>query len=468
MMNSLIRVTPNATAPLPIARGMRLDSTRNPVIVLDSDEQVIELNEAASALLGAALGSTPCPSLDRLCPELALQINGTDAKDTQEIRLGEGQAQRFFEVQSSRVYDHAGNRAGRVLVLHEVTERIRDEENLRTSEAFFRVITENSTDIILIVSGDGMIEYVSSALERTMGRGSDEVVGTNTLELVHPDDVDQLFAALAESLQAPSISPAFTARIRDEASRWRILECVANNLLDNPSIKGILINARDVTERTVAEEALKASLLEKEILLKEIHHRVKNNLQIICSLLNLQSNTIDDPQALVQFQDSQNRIRSMALIHERLYQSKNLGLIDFGPYLSDLATSLVQTYRRQAQNTRLDVEADSMMLDIDTAIPCGLIINELVSNALKHAFPDARPGLIHVEMRHSAEQRQYHLIIADDGVGIEQEQLSQFTASLGLQLVQSLTRQLGGKVEVSGAAGTRFDIRFPGKAINGV
>jgi len=164
-----------------------------------------------------------------------------------------------FEISVSHLSAGNEQNAHQIAVLRNVTERIQQEAQLRSSEAYYRVLTENSTDIIIIVSGDGTILYVSSALERILGRTSAEVVSTNALEFFHPEDGDKLMASLAESLQAVNISSAFSARIRNQAGQWRVLECVANNLLDNSALKGIVINARDITERAEAEAALRDS-----------------------------------------------------------------------------------------------------------------------------------------------------------------------------------------------------------------
>ncbi|MBK8025764.1 MAG: sensor histidine kinase [Chloroflexi bacterium] len=212
-------------------------------------------------------------------------------------------------------------------------------------------------------------------------------------------------------------------------------------------------------ERRRAEEHLRASLEEKEILLKEIHHRVKNNLQTISSLLSLQSNTIDDPLTLAQFQDSQNRIRTMALVHERLYRSEGLAQIAFGEYLRDLTDYLLASYQGQEKAVTLNVKADDIFLDIDTAIPCGLLVNELLSNALKHAFRDRLTGKIGVEMCFSGDGH-YQLSVWDDGVGMPEGMSDLKTTSLGLRLVNSLTRQLGATIEFRSRPGTEITIRF--------
>jgi two-component sensor histidine kinase len=216
----------------------------------------------------------------------------------------------------------------------------------------------------------------------------------------------------------------------------------------------------ELAERRRVEEQVKASLREKEVLLKEIHHRVKNNLQVVSSLLNLQSGQIQDPRITEAFRDSQNRVRSMALIHERLYQSENLAVIDFSDYVRDLAEHLLLSYGVGAENVTLDVEADAVFLDIDTAAPCGLLLNELVSNALKHGFPDSRKGVIQVGLC-SDQDGHLTLTVSDDGVGFPKDIDMQNARSLGLQLVQTLARQLDGRIEVHRRNGTAFIVTFP-------
>lgn len=216
---------------------------------------------------------------------------------------------------------------------------------------------------------------------------------------------------------------------------------------------------REIVERAHAEAKIKASLKEKEILLQEIHHRVKNNLQVISSLLNLQSQGIQDKKILEVFQESQNRIRSMALIHEKLYRSSDLARVDFAEYIRNLASFLIRSYRSRA--VQLDLQASDIYLSIDNAVPCGLIVNELISNALKHAFVDGREGEICVAMQQLADQR-VKLIVRDNGVGLPKDVDYMNTGSLGLQLVTMLVQQLEGILEIRNNAGAEFEIRFSG------
>lgn len=215
----------------------------------------------------------------------------------------------------------------------------------------------------------------------------------------------------------------------------------------------------DITQRKLAEAQIQASLREKEVLLQEIHHRVKNNLQVISSLLDLQSQQIEELAMLEVFRESQNRVKSMALVHEKLYQSKNFARINFAEYTESLVSYLFKAYELTPGQVIFNLDIEETHLNIDTAIPCGLIINELVSNALKYAFPDNRSGTISISL-HSDEEKHLTLSIKDDGVGIPKNFNVNSVQSLGLQLVKVLTKQLKGQIKIEHNQGSQFLIRF--------
>ena len=230
-------------------------------------------------------------------------------------------------------------------------------------------------------------------------------------------------------------------------------------------IQGI---AYDITESKRAEAALRAtaeqiqaSLAEKEVLLREIHHRVKNNLQVISSLLKLQSSHVQDQAALELFNDSRNRIRSMALVHEKLYQSPNLSRVDFNEYVGNLTALLFRSYGARVEPINLRTVIDNVFLTIDVAVPLGLIINELISNCLKYAFPAGRGGEVRIELRPN-DTNGNELVVADDGIGFPTHINFLETETLGMQLVRALTKQIGGSIELRARGGTEFRICFPG------
>lgn len=215
-------------------------------------------------------------------------------------------------------------------------------------------------------------------------------------------------------------------------------------------------------ERKIIEERMRNSLEEKEVLLREVHHRVKNNMQVITSLLNLQARTIDDPKYREMFDESKNRIRAMAIVHEKLYQTEDIAKIDFSDYISSLANGLFMFYGVRASLVSLSIEAKDIVLGIDTAIPCGLIINELLTNALKYAFPDGREGLIGITVkRDETMENAYMLTVKDNGIGLPEGYDFRDSKSLGLLLVTSLAEhQLQGSLKVTRENGTAFHIHF--------
>lgn len=221
----------------------------------------------------------------------------------------------------------------------------------------------------------------------------------------------------------------------------------------------------EIEERLRAEEQIKASLKEKEVLLKEIHHRVKNNLQVVSSMLNLQLDRANDRNMREVFQDSRHRIRSMALIHEKLYRSNNLARVDLADYVRDLAAYLFSSYGDSAATITPIIEVEQVFLGIDAAVPCGLILNELISNTLKHAFPphwqrtNGQSGEIRIKLR-AEEEHQVTLIVSDDGIGLPPDLVVLNTESLGLRLVAVLVDQLDGTLEVHSENGAQFKITF--------
>ena len=222
--------------------------------------------------------------------------------------------------------------------------------------------------------------------------------------------------------------------------------------------KAVQVVFRDISERKKSENDIKTSLKEKETLLMEIHHRVKNNLQIISSLLDLQANYVDEIEAINVLQESQNRVKSMAIIHEMLYQSIDLNSINFTNYIKNLVHDLFISY---GANNRIKyiIKSEPILLNIETAIPCGLIVSELVSNSLKYAFPNHEKGKISVSINSYREE--FELIISDNGIGFpENIDFKNVNTSLGLRLVNILVQQLEGSVELDKTEGTKFKIKF--------
>lgn len=274
------------------------------------------------------------------------------------------------------------------------------------------------------------------------------------------DEIVQLGLTFNNMLDTLQENNAQLIGYQDELEK-KILElaCREKELENNREKLEIAVKDR-TADLTVSNTLLKTSLKEKDILLKEIHHRVKNNLQIISSLLKLQAKYTNDEQATIMFKDSQHRITSMALIHEQLYQSKDLSKIDFGDYIKNLANNLLRAFGQESRKVRVDIESNNIYLGIDVAVPCGLIVNEVVSNSLKYAFPEHNGGTVWLITR-LINSDTIEMIIGDDGIGIPEGLDCRSTKTFGLQLIIGLVEhQLAGEIEIRRNTGTEFHIRF--------
>jgi PAS domain S-box-containing protein len=325
-----------------------------------------------------------------------------------------------------------------------------------TGQAKFEAVVETAGDGIITADELGRVESFNAAAERMFGYSAEEITG-ESVGLLLSADAGEASAPFDLGLDESIGSRREASGRRKGGSAFPVELNVGEVDFGERRIYTLIL--RDITVRKREEEKIKSSLREKEVLLKEIHHRVKNNLQIISSLLNLQSTHIRDPRALEVFKEGQGRVRSMALIHEKLYQSEDLARVDFYEYISNLAAYLFRSYEVNSGAVKLNVESEDVLLGVDTAIPCGLIINELVSNSLKHAFPRGTGGSINIRLRPAGPEL-LTLAVSDDGVGLPPGFDVRNTPSLGLQLVNTLARQLGGEVEVERGAGAEFKITF--------
>jgi PAS domain S-box-containing protein len=333
------------------------------------------------------------------------------------------------------------------------------EEALQESEEMFRSMVENSQSGIAILNDSFYMVYANDELSRIMGYPRDELLKLDFRKHLHEESCQMVadrYQRRQNGEDVPSRYEFFGVRKDGEKLR---LEMSATLVKDPKQGVNTLVQIRDITEQRLAEEQIKASLQEKEILLREIHHRVKNNLQIISSLLNLQSQHVVDTQALEMFKESRLRVRSMAMVHEKLYRSKDLVKVDFKEYVLSLGFHLFQVYGVAPDAVALKVDVDDVFLDINTAIPCGLLVSELISNSLKHAFPEGTTGEVRIRMR-PVDEEDILLEVSDTGIGPEGDLDPKNSDSFGLQLVDMLTEQLQGELSVEQDGGTSISILF--------
>lgn len=358
--------------------------------------------------------------------------------------------------QANLIYDHAGKPVCSQGIMFDITQRKEVEEALYDSVQRMRLIADNLPALIAYIDKDQLYQFANRQFEEWYA--TPDIAGKHLSAIAG----EQQYLAIADYVQMALSGTPITfdyARTYPDGRRRFVEISYIPHITADGDVSGFFTLVQDLTERMEAEEQIKASLEEKVVLLKEIHHRVKNNLQVVSSLLYLQAEQITDPHVRAILQDSQNRVKSMALIHEKLYQAKDQVRVDVAEYIRNLTSYLFRSYTEQAGGVRLVVRADDIHLGIDTAMPCGLIINELFSNALKHAFPAGRSGEINVELRRD-DDGAYTLSVRDNGVGLPHEIDLYKTTSLGLQLVHTLVHQIDGRLELHRNGGTEFCIRF--------
>lgn len=354
-------------------------------------------------------------------------------------------------------------RTHRMSIARDVTERKRAEDALRASEQRFRAIFDQTLQLSGLLSPDGtLLEANRTALE-VGGVDPAEAIGRPFWETpwIAGDPARQARMREAVSRAAAGETVRFEVQFRAAGGAEPWADFSLKPCFDAEGRVTLLIpEGRDITARKLAEEKVASSLREKEVLLKEIHHRVKNNLQIISALLYLQSVGLPDRAVRAMFEETRGRVKSMALIHERLYRSGDLAGVDLAEYVRQLADDLYRAYTVSHESVRLDLDVTVPPLPIDVAIPCGLLLNEMISNCLKHAFKDRAAGVIGVAFRRTADGNVV-LSVADDGAGFPPDFDFRTTTSFGLQLIHTLAEQLNGHADLTGGPGAAVAVTFP-------
>jgi len=337
---------------------------------------------------------------------------------------------------------------------------------LRESEALYRGIGESIDYGVWVCAPDGRNTYASESFLNMVGITQEQCSNFGWGNVLHPDDAERTIAAWQECVRTGG-KWDIEHRFRGKDGQWHHVLArgvpVRNEHGEIISWAGINL---DITDLKKAEELIKASLAEKEVMLREIHHRVKNNLQVISSLVSLQADTLDDERMRAVFGDVRDRVRAMALVHEKLYQTGDLAHLNFADYAASLLQYLWRSYGAQAEDVRFNLAVAPVALPIEAAVPCGLILNELAGNALKHAFPSGRDGEVAVGLELDPAGGTLCLRVCDNGVGLPAGLEWRQSRSLGLRLVQMLAGQLRGKVETGPGPGTEFLVTFPLKGFN--
>ncbi len=382
--------------------------------------------------------------------QLTLGVSGHEIEKGDQLHVLEERFQRL---------------TGEIIEAREIIKRQAEEKT--------RLIVNNAFDAIIAMDAKGVITTWNPQAEAIFGWTREEALGQKVVDTIVPLAYRRAHEVGLKNFLATGEGPILNMQIEivachRDGHEFPIGLSVSQTLEGEEYFFIAII--RDITERKKAEEDIAASLREKEVMLREIHHRVKNNMQVISSLLRLQSGQVGDQREAEMLKESQNRIKSMALIHEKLYQSRDMAIINFNSYISDLAKGLFRSYGVNADRVALKIDVKDILLGIDSAIPCGLIINELISNSLKYAFSETEKGAIQISLRKIVDLEMRNedltfeiveLTVNDNGIGIPEGLDFRNTESLGLQLVTTLSEdQLQGKIELNRAKGTEFRIRF--------
>lgn len=441
---------------IPVAYNNLFDKMSSGALVIDSLKRIVDINKAAEIILGinqSFIGSYIENDLDQLKDIYPLE--NIKSKIKTEIKI-DSPSVTWLDLQITPL-DKKDQLLGWLITFIDISARKKAESLLTKSEKDYRDLVNHSLVGIYKTDRNGELLFANNSLANIFGYNSAEDIKGIMITSLYKNlnDRDIILKKLEEKGKLEEYEVEMVTRT------GKPVDVLISAKRDGETISGMIM---DITENKKSQDLVKKSLLEKEMLLKEIHHRVKNNLMVISSLLSLQSRYIKDEVSKSIFKESQNRARSMALIHELLYRSTDLKRINFGDYIKTLTNELFRMYVTDPNRIKLNINVEDVMLDINTAIPLGLIVNELVSNSMKHAFPNDRKGKIDIEFK--LEDGIYSMIVSDNGVGFPKDYDLEVSDSLGLRIVNSLTEQIDGQIELERTNGTRYIIKFKEEIYN--
>lgn len=448
------------------------DNAHDLIYTLDPALRLTYISPSVRKLLGFTVNEALARSVDAaMTLESAARV-WEDFRRIKEAGPVERNSPRSIEIEMFRkdgttvwveavvrgIFDAGGQCLGFVGVSRDISERRRAEEELRFSRQFNALILEAIPDPVFVKDSAHRFVMVNNALCAILGHPAAAIIGKADEDFV-PRDEAAVFIERDNLVLETGQPDLYEERLTDGQGQVHTLVTRKGLFVDPKGNRFIVGVIRDVSEDKVKEQRLRDSLLEKEVLLKEVHHRVKNNLQIISSLLFLQKDTVSDPAVQDSFEESRNRIASMALIHEELYRSGDLARVDLKEYLERLAPKVVHSLRGP-KSIGFALNLAECRVSVDKAIPFGLAINELVTNAVKHGFQDRDAGNIRVAL--ACEDGMIRAVVEDDGAGLPEGFHPDAVRSLGMQLVVQLTRQLRGALTFgSGPQGAVFRLTFP-------
>ncbi|HBQ58640.1 MAG TPA: hypothetical protein DD671_03185 [Balneolaceae bacterium] len=389
----------------------------------------------------------------------------TDAIENQipfdvELKIISGKGdERWIRATGEPEYNEEGECIRFYGISQNVTDRRKAEEDLEHNERRFKAMVRYGMDMIAILDEDAIYTYVSPASKHVLGIRPDQFMGKNAFDFIHKEDVSRIKRQFSD-LDFRKTTQLKPYRFLDADENWRWLETTITNLSEDPAVKGYVANTWDVTERIAKQEEILDALKQKETLLAEVNHRIKNNLSVLTGLLQLQAASEDNEEVLKRLFDSVARINTMASIHEQLYKSNSYEEIEFADRIQLLAKSIQKSFQGKTDVT-LNFQCEPVKMSLTNALPCSLIVNEVLTNIYKHAFKGREKGNITIELKGTDIEDYMQLTICDDGIGLPDNFTPKEASSLGVKLIDMLSEQVKAEYYYeSDSNGTRFNLLF--------